>query len=144
MATLGASSRLLRHGPSRIPRRHGGGASCRAARRPRRRKQGKRIGWVSWGMSRLPTPEALDCGASSHRDSKTSATSPRRGIQILRPPLPPLLDRIRVLWIVPVRIEVEAMAEAGIAAELIVGNAFDELEQPVVNVLLVPEHLTQR
>jgi len=45
---------------------------------------------------------------------------------------------------VPVRIEVEAMAEAGIAAELIVGNAFDELEQPVVNVLLVPEHLTQR
>jgi hypothetical protein len=49
-----------------------------------------------------------------------------------------------VLWIVPVRIEVEAMAEAGIAAELIVGNAFDELEQPVVNVLLVPEHLTQR
>jgi hypothetical protein len=36
------------------------------------------------------------------------------------------------------------MAEAGIASELILGNAFDELEQPVVNVLLVPEHLEQR
>ena len=59
-------------------------------------------------------------------------------------PLPPLLDRTCVLWIVPVRIEAEAMAEAGIATELIPGNAFDELDQPVVNVLLVPEHLTQR
>ncbi len=36
------------------------------------------------------------------------------------------------------------MAEAGIAAELIFGDAFDELDQPVVNVLLVPEHLDQR
>jgi hypothetical protein len=45
---------------------------------------------------------------------------------------------------VPVRIEAEAMAEAGIATELILGNAFDELDQPVVDVLLVPEHLSQR
>ena len=49
-----------------------------------------------------------------------------------------------MLWIVPVRIEAEAMAEAGIATELILGNAFDEPEQPAVNVLLVPEHLEQR
>ena len=49
-----------------------------------------------------------------------------------------------MLWIVPVRIEAEAMAEAGIATELILANAFDELDQPVVNVLLPPEHLKQR
>ena len=36
------------------------------------------------------------------------------------------------------------MAEAGIATELILGNAFDELDQPMVNVLLVPEHFAQR
>ncbi len=36
------------------------------------------------------------------------------------------------------------MAEAGIATELILGNAFDELDQPVMNVLLAPEHLKQR
>ena len=53
----------------------------------------------------------------------------------------PLLDQLCVLWIVPVGIEAEAMAEAGIATELILGNAFDELDQPVVNLLLVPEHL---
>jgi len=35
------------------------------------------------------------------------------------------------------------MAEAGIATELILGNAFDELDQPAVNVLLVLEHLGQ-
>jgi hypothetical protein len=45
---------------------------------------------------------------------------------------------------VPVRIEAEAMAEAGIATELILGDAFDELDQPVVNVLLAPEHFRQR
>ena len=49
-----------------------------------------------------------------------------------------------VFWIVPVRIEAEAMAEAGIATELILGNTFDELDQPMVNDLLAPEHLTQR
>jgi hypothetical protein len=38
-----------------------------------------------------------------------------------------------MLWIVPVRIEAEAMAEAGIATELILANAFDELDQPVMN-----------
>ena len=31
------------------------------------------------------------------------------------------------------------MAEAGIATELIPGNAFDEIDQPAVNVLLVLE-----
>ncbi len=61
-----------------------------------------------------------------------------------REPRPPLLDRMCVLWIVPVRIEAEPMAEASIAAELIFGDAFDELDQPVVNVPLVPEHLEQR
>jgi hypothetical protein len=49
-----------------------------------------------------------------------------------------------VLWIVPVRVEAEAMTETGIAAELILGNAFDELDDLVVNVLLAPEHLEQR
>jgi hypothetical protein len=83
-------------------------------------------------------------GSDGDEQLTRTATSPRRGIQILRPPLPPLLDRIRVLWIVPVRIEAEAMAEAGVATELILGNAFDEVEQSVVNVLLAPEHLTQR
>ncbi len=36
------------------------------------------------------------------------------------------------------------MTEASIASELILGNAFDELDEPVVNVLLAPEHLGQR
>ena len=36
------------------------------------------------------------------------------------------------------------MAKAAIAIELILGNAFDELDEPMVNVLLVPEHLKQR
>ena len=36
------------------------------------------------------------------------------------------------------------MTETGIAPELILGNAFDELEEPTVNVLLAPEHLEQR
>ncbi len=36
------------------------------------------------------------------------------------------------------------MAEAGVATELMLGNAFDEVEQSVVNVLLAPEYLTQR
>jgi hypothetical protein len=49
-----------------------------------------------------------------------------------------------VLWIVPVRVEAEAMTETGIAAELIVRNAFDELDEPVMNLLLTPEHLAQR
>jgi len=49
-----------------------------------------------------------------------------------------------MLWIVPVGVEAEAMAEAGIATELILGNTFDELDQPVVNLLLMPEHLKQR
>jgi hypothetical protein len=45
---------------------------------------------------------------------------------------------------VPVRIEAEAMAEAGIATELIFWNISDELDQPAVNLLLVPQHLGQR
>jgi len=49
-----------------------------------------------------------------------------------------------VLRIVPVRIEAEAMTEAGLTAELILGNGFDELDEPAVNVLLLPEHLGQR
>ncbi|HEX9479858.1 MAG TPA: hypothetical protein VGA90_13915 [Methylomirabilota bacterium] len=49
-----------------------------------------------------------------------------------------------MLWIVPVRIEAEAMTETGIGAELILGNAFDELDESVVNVLLFPEHPKQR
>ncbi len=36
------------------------------------------------------------------------------------------------------------MAEAGIATELILGNAFYELDQPVMNVRLAPEHIKQR
>jgi len=59
-------------------------------------------------------------------------------------PRPPLLDRVGVLGIVPVRIEPEAMAESGITTESIQGNALDELDQPAVNVLLLPEHLEER
>ncbi len=36
------------------------------------------------------------------------------------------------------------MAEASIPSELIRGHAFDELDEPVVNGFLVPEHLDQR
>jgi len=36
------------------------------------------------------------------------------------------------------------MAESGITTESIQGNALDELDQPAVNVLLLPEHLEQR
>ena len=36
------------------------------------------------------------------------------------------------------------MAEAGIATELTFRHTFDELDQPAVNLLLVPEHLGQR
>ena len=36
------------------------------------------------------------------------------------------------------------MTETGIAAELILRNAFDELDELVVNVLLAPEHFEQR
>jgi len=49
-----------------------------------------------------------------------------------------------VLWIVAVRIEAEAMAKASIPSEVIRGNAFDELDQPTVNVLLLAENLTHR
>jgi len=45
---------------------------------------------------------------------------------------------------VAVRIEAEAMAKAAIATELILGNAFDELDQPTVNVLLLAENLAHR
>lgn len=36
------------------------------------------------------------------------------------------------------------MAEARVAAELILGNASDEFDEPTVNVLLLPEHLGER
>jgi len=36
------------------------------------------------------------------------------------------------------------MAKAAIPTELILGHAFDELGEPVVNGFLVPEHLEQR
>jgi hypothetical protein len=49
-----------------------------------------------------------------------------------------------VLWIVAVRIEAEAIAKASIPSEVIRGHAFDELDEPVVNGFLVPEHLEQR
>jgi magnesium-transporting ATPase (P-type) len=42
------------------------------------------------------------------------------------------------------RIETEATTEAGITTEVILGNAFDELDEPMVNVFLLPEHLEQR
>ena len=49
-----------------------------------------------------------------------------------------------MLWIVPVRIEAEATTEASIPTELILGNGFDEFDEPAVNMLLAPEHLEQR
>jgi len=49
-----------------------------------------------------------------------------------------------VLGIVPVRIEAEPAAEASVPSELILGNGFDELDEPAVNVLLATEHLGQR
>jgi hypothetical protein len=42
---------------------------------------------------------------------------------------------------VPVGIEAKAMAEAGVATELILGHTFDKLDQPAMNVLLLLEHL---
>jgi hypothetical protein len=45
---------------------------------------------------------------------------------------------------VAVRIEAEATSEAGVADELILGNTFDQLDEPPVNLVLLPEHLTQR
>ena len=36
------------------------------------------------------------------------------------------------------------MTEARVPTQLILGGRFDELDEPVVNVLLVPEHLGQR
>jgi hypothetical protein len=48
------------------------------------------------------------------------------------------------LGIVPVGIEAEATTKASLPTELVLGNGFDELDEPAVNVLLAAEHLEER
>ena len=57
---------------------------------------------------------------------------------------PPFSDRACVQRIVPVRVEAKAAAEAGFPAELMLGHAFNERDQPAVNGLPLPEHVGQR